>query len=831
MADQPSIADSLQPAPQMSGGMTPNLPLAQPLQLDNRVGRMQPMAQAIQSQGRGNDSMLVHMTPGEVSGLNALAMQNFGQPLTINPATGLPEAGLLESLLPTIAGIGLSMIPGVGPMLAAGIVGGGTALMTGDLGKGLMAGLGAYGGANIGSALSGAGAANIGAETTKNALIQGGTEQVAADQVAQQMLAENAAIMGGGAGTAGSLGGATAESLLSGSMAYPGAQGFAAYGIANPSTNLAMEGVKGLGSGQGWSNLADASKQIWANQGTAGKIATATGIAAPLAQAAQPAPMEFPTGDEGYQMNYEGPYLPTERRVTYPGQDRRSTSEYQYFTPSNPIPYADGGEVDYNFKPEYRPASGFMPSTGSKGGMTPSTERMGSPTGGLASRAFYAATSPAFLNAIQNATGQQTPSQISAGTVSRYPAIQQRPQMPAFSPFGGLGDDSAFRALQGMSPAFGMLGGNAQLPATPRPQPNAPIRYAEPRYSFDKLGGYTTPPSSGKGGMPPVRGGPALPPPTIGPVPPPTDPFTPTFGTVGTSPGNARPLGPSSGVPANQFWETTFSPAQKFAEGGETDRAIKFAGADYQGGVDPEFGHGFKPVQIQGVDFGGNVASAGNVVPEFFSGKGGKMRVDNPVIGYTSSGDKIYQYGSEADYLEANPFGLFGGKGGRMDNGNNGIGTVMGRALSRIARKKSDSDADLSSYNRLEDLQYNPMTQRMERMADGGEVRMEDGGFVMDARSVSEIGNGSSNAGLEKLSKLGARPLQGRGDGVSDSIPANIGGSQKARVARDEAYFSPAAVEKLGGSQKLYAMMDKAHKSRKNAKRGQDTGGLKALMA
>ena len=667
MADQPSIADSLQPAPQMSGGMTPNLPLTQPLQLDNRVGRMQPMAQAIQSQGRGNDSMLVHMTPGEVSGLNALAMQNFGQPLTINPATGLPEAGLLESLLPTIAGIGLSMIPGVGPMLAAGIVGGGTALMTGDLGKGLMAGLGAYGGANIGSALSGAGAANIGAETTKNALIQGGTEQVAADQVAQQMLAENAAIMGGGAGTAGSLGGATAESLLSGSMSYPGAQGFAAYGIANPSANLAMEGVKGLGSGQGWSNLADASKQIWANQGTAGKIATATGIAAPIAQAMQPAPMEFPTGDEGYQMNYEGPYVPTERRVTYPGQDRTSTSEYQYFTPSNPIPYAEGGEVDYNFKPEYRPASGFMPSTGSKGGMTPSTERMGSPTGGLASRAFNAATSPAFLSAIRNATGQQTPSQISAGTASSYPAIRQRLQMPTFSPTGGLADDSAFRALQGMSPAFGMLGGNAQLPATSRPQPSAPIRYAEPRYSFDKLGGYTTPPSSGKGGMPPVVGRPAQ------------DPFAPTFGTVGTSPGNAMPLGPSSGVPANQFWKTTFSPAQKFAE--------------------------------------------------------------------------------------------------------------------------------------------------------GGDVNMEDGGFVMDARSVSEIGNGSSNAGLEKLSKLGARPLQGRGDGVSDSIPANIGGSQKARVARDEAYFSPAAVEKLGGSQKLYAMMDKAHKSRKNAKRGQDTGGLKALMA
>jgi hypothetical protein len=115
--------------------------------------------------------------------------------------------------------------------------------------------------------------------------------------------------------------------------------------------------------------------------------------------------------------------------------------------------------------------------------------------------------------------------------------------------------------------------------------------------------------------------------------------------------------------------------------------------------------------------------------------------------------------------------------------------------------------------------------------ARGGGVNMEDGGFVMDARSVSEIGNGSSNAGLERLASLGARPIQGRGDGVSDSIPANIGGSQDARVARDEAYFPPEAVMKAGGATKLYAMMDKAHKARKNAKRGQDTGGLRALMA
>ena len=115
------------------------------------------LANHLQSAGRGEDKVLVHMTPGEVNGLQSLAMAHGGS-LTLNPETGLPEAGFLRSLLPMIAGAGLSMIPGVGPMMAAGIVGGGTALATGSLEKGLMAGLGAYGGAGLTSGLSAMGA-------------------------------------------------------------------------------------------------------------------------------------------------------------------------------------------------------------------------------------------------------------------------------------------------------------------------------------------------------------------------------------------------------------------------------------------------------------------------------------------------------------------------------------------------------------------------------------------------------------------------------------------------------------------------------------------------
>jgi hypothetical protein len=124
---------------------------------------------------------------------------------------------------------------------------------------------------------------------------------------------------------------------------------------------------------------------------------------------------------------------------------------------------------------------------------------------------------------------------------------------------------------------------------------------------------------------------------------------------------------------------------------------------------------------------------------------------------------------------------------------------------------------------------------RVDQYAKGGAVDMRDGAFVVDARTVSEIGNGSSNAGIEALSRMGGRPVRGPGDGVSDSVKASIGGKQEARVARDEVIFQPEAVRRLGGgsdakgTKKLYALMNKAHNARKKAKRGQDTGVRRGL--
>ena len=137
------------------------------------------IADHMASKGRGPDSMLIHMAPDEVRGLQALAMAHGGS-LSINPETGLPEAGWLSKLLPAVIGFALNTFaPGVGTAIGSALgtsaavgtgiaVGGVEALRTGDIGRGLSAGLGAYGGANLGAGLEAAG--GTGAALSQGAL-------------------------------------------------------------------------------------------------------------------------------------------------------------------------------------------------------------------------------------------------------------------------------------------------------------------------------------------------------------------------------------------------------------------------------------------------------------------------------------------------------------------------------------------------------------------------------------------------------------------------------------------------------------------------------------
>lgn len=115
---------------------------------------MKHIARALASKGRGPDTTLVHMSVPEVQALDKIARSHGLGSLTTNPHTGLPEAGLLSTLLP----LGAMMIPGMQPMAMAALAGGagmlGSALEGGTpndmLRSTVLGGIGGYGAGSMG---------------------------------------------------------------------------------------------------------------------------------------------------------------------------------------------------------------------------------------------------------------------------------------------------------------------------------------------------------------------------------------------------------------------------------------------------------------------------------------------------------------------------------------------------------------------------------------------------------------------------------------------------------------------------------------------------------
>jgi hypothetical protein len=288
-------------------------------------------AKNVESKGRNGDSMLVHMTPGEVGGLQALAMQQGGS-LTINPQTGLPEANFLKQMLPTLLGIGGTFL-GIPPHLTALAVGGIQTARTGDLGKGLMAGLGAYGGASLAGAF---GAGSAGAASAGSA---GGLGATAPGAVDPSLVANQYSLAAPVGTTTQGLSaanlGATTQGIGS-TLTAPTAAGI------TPSAST----MANFGTPSAQPSFMDRFAQAAAGPGgtpsTLQTAAAGTGLMTPFVREQRPyeAP---PTTEE--KSTYAGPYTPTERKVSYPTDDerRRRSSEFTYFTPSNPVPFQKGG--------------------------------------------------------------------------------------------------------------------------------------------------------------------------------------------------------------------------------------------------------------------------------------------------------------------------------------------------------------------------------------------------------------------------------------------------------------------------------------------------------
>jgi hypothetical protein len=254
-------------------------------------------AKHLADQGRGPDDTLVHMSRGEVKSLNDLAMAHGGQ-LTINPKTGLPEAGFLTALLPMIAGAALAPATGGASLgltsawQTAALVGAGAYALNpkGGLMGGLKAGLGAYGGAGLGEALA-----------------QQGMQQATAEELAKSQAGISNVV--GNAGTQGLPAGISpdqyAKNVLTQTQPYVDARTAAqtAFDAGSFTDRLGTvgQGAKTLASPGGFSNLVT-------NLGGGFKTASTVGAALSPAIAdsmkATPPPAPTPDKDMGQRYSY-----------------------------------------------------------------------------------------------------------------------------------------------------------------------------------------------------------------------------------------------------------------------------------------------------------------------------------------------------------------------------------------------------------------------------------------------------------------------------------------------------------------------------------------------
>jgi hypothetical protein len=216
------------------------------------------------------------MAPQEVSGLQALAKAAGGS-LTLNPDTGLPEANFLKRMLPMIIGAGITAATGgaAAPWMIGLGLGGAETLRTGSLEKGLMAGLGAYGGAGLAGGLAAAGAAS----PTAAAQALGTPAATGAGSQAAMLASQNA-----GFGQAG------IDALAS-------SAGTAA-GAAPVATNVFSAGANALGTEAGRSA---AMSSMGGGMGAA-KYGLATAM--PVLQGEPPAPYAG-SGPNPYEFEYD----------------------------------------------------------------------------------------------------------------------------------------------------------------------------------------------------------------------------------------------------------------------------------------------------------------------------------------------------------------------------------------------------------------------------------------------------------------------------------------------------------------------------------------------
>jgi hypothetical protein len=601
---------------------------------------LQHAAKHLAAHGRGKDTELIHMDKGEIASLQQIAKANGGS-LTINPHTGLPEAGFLSAMLPMIAGAGLMAVSGgaINPMTAGFLVGGLRTAQSGSLSKGIMAGFGAYGGAGLASSFGTAGAVSQAAPSAGQA--------VAADT----------------------------DAMAQAAQATQGVQSSVAPSIAQ-TTGSATNGVNALGYNvtptTGPNAFINPESGQYAGQNMLGGETAHVGMQAPTTQGI---PTTTPQG------------------TTFPGESAMQGTSYA--GPSMPKSFAD---------------------------MTPS-ERISAMGRGAS-----------FENAYDYAAANPKSSLVAATGVAM--GMQKGPPKPA-EPDKDMGQRYSF------------TGGKYE----PAPAPDVPT-YDEMLYgggNFGRQQKYFK---------------------------------QPTYTAIGPTEAKDLYNFADGGMPVERM-------SNQAAMGANTmypmaNMATSSFATPYQSPVSTNM---LAPTSDSGVTMSGEPSMQGTRLAE-----GGEA--EGPVVESRPS----YTYDAQTRKYTAGP-SMGGASNAPQDFGD--VGTALDNFSAGVARDGMTTPMGgyIAPSRGIPSYAYNPQTQQyMQQMAGGG---------LSDARY--NLGGYSD----------GGRLLRGPGDGVSDSIPAVIGKKQPARLADGEFVVPARIVSELGngsteaGARKLYAMLDRVQASRK----------------
>ncbi len=812
---------------------------------------LQLAAQHLASKGRGPDTTLVHMAPGEVRSLQALARAHGGS-LTTNPDTGLPEAGFLSAILPIIAGAALGPagmgLTAMQAGLAAGALG---TVATGSLRKGLLAGLGAYGGAGLMGSVAGAGnaaasgmaageaagagAAEAAAQMTPAAGVVPAAPVTAPVAPAVVTAAEYAAFQP----TTASFG-AMGEAPLS-VAATPPASAFPPPVMNSPAIDPATLGTARTvpyeqmrAAGLSDEAIRQSATEYGANvagtsRGTPFSAATRQAMASPISSGikaiAQKPELLFNKGNLYYGAAAAAPLMFQEPKSVTPPPGGPNPYQYDYSAnPTGATPGASSSETRF-FDPRYTRRM-------AEGGSTDYDPRIG--MSGESARAYR------YLMGIPDAPVVATPaSGISAGLAA----------LPGTN--------------AGMSYVYDPVSQSYREVATsslPAPAPSVETNY-------DAGAGPATSSNPGWDSLTPAEQASFY-------------AANPTFSAI-TQAGQALFGLTTIGALQNAI-NPGFVTEQSLIAQGIDPTGTNPSGIDAQNGMDvgahPAMGFGSAigdPSGIAGLSTGftdsgtiGGNADAGGSAP---SGPAGDASgIAGLSTGFSDSGT----VGGNADSGGGGDGGAAGGPGGscflttaaveHMGEDDDGeVLNTLRRFRDTYMRKNKEKSKDVAWYYEnapkiVAALDENPNADRLyktmyrkyiepayEAIKDGDneaayriykqgiDYAKRVSGIEADELSPRYGRNGMARGGLSALAgggqshlgdySDGGRLLRGPGDGVSDSIPAVIANKQPARLADGEFVVPARIVSELGngsteaGARKLYAMMNRIQKDRRKS--------------